>query len=95
MITKFTFFMMYNISSQGLIRNKAMTINRILGFSIPGVFRKKNELKESKGFVPCPMFQNLSSKQQSLALEIYRLAEQLTREQLQSRRKSMAEFSPN
>ena len=72
-----------------------MAINRIQELSILNSFRKENKLQASKGFVPCPMFQNLSSKQQSVALEIYRLAEQLTSEQLQSKRMPLAEFSHN
>ncbi|MFZ4610982.1 MAG: hypothetical protein ACOYNM_14290 [Gemmataceae bacterium] len=72
-----------------------MAINRIIGLSVLNSFRKENKLQMSNGFVPCPMFQNLSSKQQSVALEIYRLAEQLTSEQLQSKRMPLAEFSHN
>jgi hypothetical protein len=86
---------MYDFSRLGFNRNKAMATNRISGYLNRNVFMNQNKLPLTKGFIPCPMFHKISSQQQSVVLEIYRLAEQLTREQLQPKPRQIAEFSIN
>ncbi|QEL15030.1 hypothetical protein PX52LOC_01935 [Limnoglobus roseus] len=42
-----------------------------------------NRLASPMAFVPCPMFQSFSSAHQTQVQEVYRLAAEMTREQLQ------------
>jgi hypothetical protein len=46
-------------------------------------------------FVPCPMFPAFTGQQKAMVQEVYRLAAELTREQLQPNRRRLPEFSIN
>jgi hypothetical protein len=65
-----------------------MVENRIREFfrSTPAGAAFANPAARAHSFMPCPVFQTFSPAQQTAILEIYRIAAERTRDQLQPRR---------
>jgi len=73
-----------------------MVINRIQDhFSQTSFATNRIAEMQFESFVPCPVFASMSACQQGQVLEIYRIAAELTREQLRPHRRAIPAFSMN